>query len=218
MRLVDPDSLESLLSMKPMDLFIGMEKQELRHLRPDPTESLHRPFSVDVEGDLMDAWDASSQSSMQSIFDIKPVEARSQTVYSLCMWASTAEWSCWDARAYLYLEPYVSRSIDLSDILVPDLWKDFASSLSAYSRGEYIDSVTRDWISRRDEIGAPSESEKDPYLVSTMSAHRGNSSDLYDISKAIRENSPSIMLGIEQTPIPGWTLNGVQISEISGGV
>ena len=24
MRLVDPDSLESLLSMKPMDLFIGM--------------------------------------------------------------------------------------------------------------------------------------------------------------------------------------------------
>ena len=81
MRLVDPDSLESLLSMKPVDLFIGMEKQELRHLRPDPTESLHRPFSVDVEGDLMDAWDASSQSSMQSIFDIKPVEARSQTVY-----------------------------------------------------------------------------------------------------------------------------------------
>ncbi|MEC9137736.1 MAG: hypothetical protein VYE10_04160, partial [Candidatus Thermoplasmatota archaeon] len=75
-----------------------------------------------------------------------------------------------------------------------------------------------DWISRRDEIGAPSESEKDPYLVSTMSAHRGNSSDLYDISRAIRENSPSIMLGIEQTPISGWTLNGVQISEISGGV
>ena len=32
MRLVDPDSLESLLSMKPVDLFIGMEKQELRHL------------------------------------------------------------------------------------------------------------------------------------------------------------------------------------------
>ena len=51
-----------------------------------------------------------------------------------------------------------------------------------------------------------------------MSAHRGNSSDLYVISKAIRENHPSIMLGIEQTPVSDWTLNGVQISEISGGL
>ena len=46
-----------------------------------------------------------------------------------------------------------------------------ASSLSNFSRMEYVDKVTRDWMSRRDELGAPVESRDDPHLMSTMSAH-----------------------------------------------
>ncbi len=218
MMLVDPDSFQRLLSMKPLDLFIGMEKQELRHHRPDPIRSLHRPFSVDVEGDLLDAWDASTGKAVQSIMEIKPLEAKSLTIHALCKWASTAEWNSWDARAYLYLEPYVTTSIDLDNLLRPGLWKDFASSLSSFSRGEYVDSVTRDWIARRDELGASTESGQDPYLLSTMSAHRSNSSDLYDISKSIREDKPKIMLGIEQTPACDWTLDGTLVSDIRGMV
>ena len=158
MRLVDPDSLESLLSMKPMDLFVGWENKN-SDTQPDPTESLHRPFSVDVEGSYGRLGCVFTKQHAINI-RYQTRGSRSQTVYSLCMWASTAEWSCY-ARAYLYLEPYVSRSIDLSDILVPDLWKDFASSLSAYSRGEYIDSVTEIGFQGGMKSG-PSESEKDP--------------------------------------------------------
>ena len=214
MRLIEPNALDLLLSMKPLDMFMKMERQELRSMRPVVVETIHRPFSVDLEGDLLDAWDSSQSENEKSVFDIQPENVRISTIYSLCLWSCVAEWTCWDARAYLYFEPYVSTEMDVHDILDHDFWRDFATEVSRFSRAEYIDSVTQDWIARRDALGAPSESSQDPYLMSTMSAHRSSSSDLFSISEIIRRDGDHmILLGIDQTPLHEWNLNGVPLSK-----
>ena len=96
----------------------------------------------------------------------------------LNLWMPGCQHSIGDARAYLYIEPYVSREMSINDLLDLELWMDLASGLSKFSRGEYVDKVTQDWMMRRDELGAPVESRDDPYLMSTLSAHRSASSDL----------------------------------------
>ena len=215
LRLIDRDCFDEILSMKPIDLFLKMEKQKMRGDRPSPFDSIHRPFSVDVEGDILDAWDSSSSDvEASSIFEIEPLDARLSTIYCLGSWACVAEWTCWDARAYLYIEPYVSREMSINDLLDLELWMDLASGLSKFSRGEYVDKVTQDWMMRRDELGAPVESRDDPYLMSTLSAHRSASSDLYRISRAIREGSARIMIGIEQTPPSEWIIDKTTLREM----
>ena len=127
-----------------------------------------------------------------------------------------AEWICWDARAYLYIEPYVSRELSINDLLDSELWLDLASSLSNFSRGEYVDRVTQDWISRRDDLGAPVESRDDPHLMSTMSAHRVASSDLHRIASAIGKGSGRLMIGMEQTPPSEWLIDGLALRDMRG--
>ena len=217
LRLIDGDCFDTILSMKPIDLFLKMERQEMRGDRPSSLDSIHRPFSVDVEGDLLDAWDSSSSDAeATSILEIKPMDVRLSAIYCAGSWACVAEWTCWDARAYLYIEPYVSREMSINDLLDLELWLDLASSLSNFSRMEYVDKVTRDWMSRRDELGAPVESRDDPHLMSTMSAHRSTSSELHRIATAIKKRSGRLMLGVEQTPPSEWLIDGLTLRDIGG--
>jgi len=217
LRLIDGECFDAILSMKPIDLFLKMERQEMRSDRPSPLDSIHRPFSVDVEGDILDAWDSSSGDvEATSILEIEPLDARLSALYCIGSWASVAEWTCWDARAYLYIEPYVSREMSINDLLDFELWLDLASSLSNFSRGEYVDKVTRDWMSRRDDLGAPVESRDDPHLMSTMSAHRAASSELHRISTAISKGPGRLMLGMEQTPPSEWLIDGLTLRDMGG--
>jgi len=217
LRLIDGECFDATLSMKPIDLFLKMERQEMRSDRPSPLDSIHRPFSVDVEGDILDAWDSSSgDAEATSILEIEPLDTRLSALYCVGSWACVAEWICWDARAYLYIEPYVSREMSINDLLDFELWLDLASSLSNFSRREYVDKVTQDWMSRRDDLGAPVKSRDDPHLMSTMSAHRAASSDLHRIATAIRKGSGRLMLGIEQTPPSEWLIDGLALRDMGG--
>ena len=106
--------------------------------------------------------------------------------------------------------------MSINDLLDLELWLDLASSLSNFSRMEYVDKVTRDWMSLRDELGAPVDSRDDPHLMSTMSAHRSTSSELHRIATAINKRSGRLMLGVEQTPPSEWLIDGLTLRDIGG--
>ena len=54
LQLVDRKALQELLSMPLEELFDGMGSQSMQNLRPDADPSLHRPFDVDLEGDILE--------------------------------------------------------------------------------------------------------------------------------------------------------------------
>ena len=58
LQLVDRTALGNLYSMPLGKLHEGMSSQSLRELRPSADPRFHRPFDVDLEGDILEWFDA----------------------------------------------------------------------------------------------------------------------------------------------------------------
>ena len=61
LQLVDRTALRNLHSMPLGELLDGMDSQSLRDLRPSVDPRFHRPFDVDLEGDILEWFDANEE-------------------------------------------------------------------------------------------------------------------------------------------------------------
>ena len=136
--------------MRVEDITSGMESSEMRGLRPKQDARFHRDFDVDLEGDILEA--------IGSFDDFDPKvraldltnNASSDLFLSLAKWCSSSQWRCWEARLFLYVEPYLSNTASKAPDFTSHLvWKKFSDKLSGTDRSSFSESVILDCISRR---------------------------------------------------------------------
>ena len=113
LHLVDQPTFTHVLGMTIEEIIRGMEAQSLRSLRPEADPRFHRDFEVDLEGDLLEHLD--DIGSMDGTTTLSSLQPRSQSVCEmgllLARWCSMAQWRCWDARLFLYVEPLLGREV-----------------------------------------------------------------------------------------------------------
>ena len=135
----------------------------------------------------------------------------------LSKWCSSAQWRCWDARLFLYVEPMLDGPVeDSDDFLVPGVWDQFSEALSRTDRASYSESVVLDWMSRREEMGETMEPSEDPMILTTMESHRTLSESLFNIMESHRRSEMELMAGREFLEAGRWMLGKTEISEAWG--
>ena len=111
LHLVDPSSLDRLMQMSVEEISLGMENRKLRGIRPEQDPRFHRDFDIDLEGDILDVIDCDSTlPGKTKIIDLHTQSAIDLTIL-LAKWCSSAQWSCWEARLFLYVEPNLGLSL-----------------------------------------------------------------------------------------------------------
>ena len=194
-----------------------MEGSSLRASRPEADLRFHRDFDVDLEGEVLELIDGSA--------DIGGVEQLSQATDDASMelrlllakWCSSAQWRCWEARLFLYVEPMLESPVeDSDDFLLPGVWDQFSEALSSTDRSSYSESVVLDWMSRREDMGETMEPAEDPMILPTMESHRTLSESLFNIMESLRRSEMELMAGREFLEAGGWMLGRAKLSEAWG--
>ena len=154
LHLVDPSSLDRLMQMSVEEISLGMENCQLRGIRPEHDPRFHRDFDIDLEGDILELIESDSTLHGKSkITDLNTQTGIDLTIL-LAKWCSSAQWSCWEARLFLYVEPNLGRSVSGSEeFLDSKTWDDFAEELSKTDKSSFSESVVIDWMSRRRKWG-----------------------------------------------------------------
>ena len=155
LQLVARTALGNLYSMPLGKLHEGMSSQSLRELRPSADPRFHRPFDVDLEGDILEWFDANDIIERSETFANQNLDddSTSELALNLAHWRSLAECSCRDVRIFLYAEPLLERDISTADFLTYNMWSELSNSLATSDRTSYSESVVMDWMSRRQELG-----------------------------------------------------------------
>lgn len=217
LHLVDRGLLDEIMSMKVEDISSAMEGSSLRASRPEADPRFHRDFDVDLEGEVLELIDGSA--------DIGGVEQLSQATDDASMelrlllakWCSSAQWRCWEARLFLYVEPMLESPVeDSDDFLLPEVWDQFSEALSSTDRSSYSESVVLDWMSRREDMGETMEPAEDPMILPTMESHRTLSESLFNIMESLRRSEMELMAGREFLEAGGWMLGRAKLSEAWG--
>ena len=217
LHLVDRGLLDEIMSMKVEDISSAMEGSSLRASRPEADPRFHRDFDVDLEGEVLELIDGSA--------DIGGVEQLSQATDDASMelrlllakWCSSAQWRCWEARLFLYVEPMLESPVeDSDDFLLPGVWDQFSEALSSTDRSSYSESVVLDWMSRREDMGETMEPAEDPMILPTMESHRTLSESLFNIMESLRRSEMELMAGREFLEAGGWMLGRAKLSEAWG--
>ena len=215
--LVDRNPLEELLAMKVSEISSSMEDSSLRKYRPDQEQGFHRDFDVDLEGDVLELIDSSVELRRQKPISDSISDESLALRLLLGKWCSSAQWRCWDARLFLYVEPFLDHSvIDTGSFLAPDLWEQFSEALSKMDRSSYSESVVLDWMSRRKDMGETMEPSEDPMILPTMESHRNLSESLFNIMDKYRRTEMKLMIGKEYANHGEWSIGGARLSEIWG--
>ena len=217
LHLVDPSSLDSLMQMSIDEISLGMENCQLRGIRPEQDPRFHRDFDIDLEGDILELIDGDiTLHGKSKIIDIHSESAIDLTIL-LAKWCSSAQWSCWEARLFLYVEPNLGRAVSGSEeFLDPKTWEDFAEELSKTDKSSFSESVVIDWMSRREEMGETLEPSEDPRILPTMESHRSLSESLYSIIDQSRRSDSKLLIGREYLEGGSWSLGSKNLSEICG--
>ena len=216
--LVDRNLLEELLAMKVSEISSSMEDSSLRKYRPDQEQGFHRDFDVDLEGDVLELIDSSVELRRQKPISDSISDESLALRLLLGKWCSSAQWRCWDARLFLYVEPLLDHSvIDTGSFLAPDLWEQFSEALSKMDRSSYSESVVLDWMSRREDMGETMEPSEDPMILPTMESHRTLSESLFNILDKYRRTEMKLMIGKEYANPGEWSIGGTRLSEILEG-
>ena len=192
-----------------------METRALRALRPEPDARFHRSFDVDIEGDVMEWSDAKGNldpSKPLAEQGLNP-ESSCELALALARWCSFGEWSCWDARLFLYLEPLLGRNLSGEEFLQQQVWSEFSDSLSRTDRVSYSESVVLDWMSRRQNLGETMEPSEDPRILPTMESHRSASESLFDFLSRARSEGMSMLIGRELLEPWLWSLDSQSLDE-----
>lgn len=219
LHLVDQLTFVRLLGMPIEEIVRGMEAQTLRTLRPEADPRLHRDFEVDLEGDLLEL--ADDLGSMEGTTTPSRLQPRSQSVCEmgllLARWCSMAQWRCWDARLFLYVEPMLGREVTSSEeFLRPVLWDEFSEALTRTDKASYSESVILDWMSRRERLGETMEPSQDPRILPTMESHKSLSESLYVLLEQARREGLSLLVGREHLEPEAWHLGATTIAESMG--
>ncbi len=217
LHLVDRGLLDEIMSMTVEDISSAMEGSSLRSSRPEADPRFHRDFDVDLEGEVLELIDGSA--------DIGGVEQLSQATDDASMelrlllakWCSSAQWRCWEARLFLYVEPMLEGPVaDSDDFLLPGVWDQFSEALSSTDRSSYSESVVLDWMSRREDMGETMEPAEDPMILPTMESHRTLSESLFNVMESLRRSEMELMAGREFLEAGRWMLGRAKLSEAWG--
>ncbi len=217
LHLVDRGLLEEIMSMTVGDISSAMEGSSLRASRQEADPRFHRDFDVDLEGEVLELIDGSA--------DIGGVEQLSQATDDASMelrlllakWCSSAQWRCWEARLFLYVEPMLEGPVeDSDDFLLPEVWDQFSEALSSTDRSSYSESVVLDWMSRREDMGETMEPAEDPMILPTMESHRTLSESLFNAIESLRRSEMELMAGREFLEAGRWMLGRAKLSEAWG--
>ena len=213
--LVDREGFDSLCSKPLGELLEGMEGRALRALRPEPDARFHRGFDVDIEGDVMEWSDAKGNLDPSKPLAEQGLDSESscELALALARWCSFGEWSCWDARLFLYLEPLLGRNLSGEEFLQQQVWSEFSDSLSRIDRVSYSESVVLDWMSRRQNLGETMEPSEDPRILPTMESHRSASESLFDFLSRARSEGMSMLIGRELLEPWLWSLDSQSLDE-----
>jgi len=192
-----------------------METRAFRALRPEPDARFHRSFDVDIEGDVMEWSDAKGNldpSKPLAEQGLNP-ESSGELALALARWCSFGEWSCWDARLFLYLEPLLGRNLSGEEFLQQQVWSEFSDSLSRTDRVSYSESVVLDWMSRRQNLGETMEPSEDPRILPTMESHRSASESLFDFLSRVHSEGLSMLIGKELLEPWLWSLDSQSLDK-----
>jgi len=212
--LVDRGQFDEIMSMTAGGISSAMEVSSLRTSRPDADPRFHRDFDVDLEGEVLELIDGSA--------DLEGGEKLSQSIGDASMelrllmakWCSSAQWRCWDARLFLYVEPLLDDPVsDSDDFLLPGVWDKFSEALSRTDRSSYSESVVLDWMSRREDMGETMEPSEDPMILPTMESHRTLSESLFNIMESHRMSEMELMAGREFLEAGRWMLGRATLSD-----
>ena len=213
---VDRDSMGKILEMPVSDITSAMEGQSLRSLRPEPVHGFHRSFDVDIEGEVLEFVDGNAGDLEMGASPREQPMPSSELVLLLARWCSSAEWRCWDARLFLYVEPLLGREVGADEFLLPSVWGVFSESTGRTDRATYSESVVLDWMSRREALGETMEPSEDPRILPTMHSHKSLSESLFSMMEnAVREGY-ELLVGREFLDPAEWHLGEMMISEVAG--
>ena len=192
-----------------------MEGRALRTLRPEPDARFHRGFDVDIEGDVMEWFDAKGNLDSSKPLTEQGLDSEStcELALALARWCSFGEWSCWDARLFLYLEPLLGRNLSGEEFLQQHVWSEFSDSLSRVDRVSYSESVVLDWMSRRQNLGETMEPSEDPRILPTMESHRSASESLFDFLSRVHSEGLSMLIGKELLEPWLWSLDSQSLDK-----
>jgi len=216
--LVDREGFDILCSKPLGELLHGMKGRALRALRPELDARFHRSFDVDIEGDVMEWSDTKDNLDPSKPLSEQGLDSKSscELVLALARWCSFGEWSCWDARLFLYIEPLLGRNLSGEEFLQQQVWSEFSDSLSRIDRVSYSESVVLDWMSRRQGFGETMEPSEDPRILPTMESHRSASESLFDFLYRVRSEGLSILIGREFLEPELWNLDSQSLGEVMG--
>jgi len=218
LQLVDRASFGKIMEMTVKELATAMDEQSLRGSRPESDSRFHRDFEVDIEGDVLEWIDGSAAELDMESTPLSQTAPSSELVLLLAKWCSTAEWRCWDARLFLYVEPFLGRNVASADeFLLPSTWSEFSDSMSRTDRASYSESVVLDWMARRESLGETMEPSEDPRILPTMESHKSLSLSLFSLVEKLRGPGYELLLGMEYLDPTEWHLGGTRISEASEG-
>ena len=217
LHLVDRGLLDGIISMTVGEISSGMEESSLRNSRPVADPRFHRDFDVDLEGEVLELIDASSDLGRAVKLSHATSDASMELRLLLAKWCSSAQWRCWDARLFLYVEPILDDPVsDSDDFLLPRVWNQFSEALSRSDRSSYSESVVLDWMSRREEMGETMEPSEDPMILPTMESHRTLSESLFNIMESHRRSEMELMVGREFLDAGRWMLGSATFSDTWG--
>ena len=217
LHLVDRGLLDGIMSMTVGEISSGMEESSLRNSRPVADPRFHRDFDVDLEGEVLELIDASSDLGRAEKLSNATSDASMELRLLLAKWCSSAQWRCWDARLFLYVEPILDDPVsDSDDFLLPRVWNQFSEALSRSDRSSYSESVVLDWMSRREDMGETMEPSEDPMILPTMESHRTLSESLFNIMESHRRTEMELMAGREFLDAGRWMLGSATLSDTWG--
>ena len=215
--LVDRGQFDEIMSMTVGDISSGMEVSSLRNSRPEADPRFHRDFDVDLEGEVLELIDASADLGRNEKLSHVASDASMELGLLLAKWCSSAQWRCWEARLFLYVEPILDDPVsDSDDFLLPVVWEQFSQALSRTDRSSYSESVVLDWMSRREEMGETMEPSEDPMILPTMESHRTLSESLFKIMESLRRSEMELMTGREFLEAGRWMLGSSTLYETWG--
>ena len=216
LQLVDRTALRRLLSMPLEELLDGMSSQSLRNRRPNADPRFHRPFDVDLEGDILEWFDSNEDIDRSASLSNQNLNESptSELALNLAHWCSLGEWRCWEARLFLYVEPLLDRDISAFEFLSYVMWTELSDALASLDRVSYSESVVLDWMGRRQELGETMEPSEDPRILPTMEAHRSSSDSLFLFLERHRGEDLSMLIGREFLEPTAWTLDSTSLIDV----
>jgi len=180
----------------------------------------HRDFDVDIEGEILEIFDrVENSNNYQGTLIDYPSELKYDLLLLFAKWCSIAQWRCWDARLFLYVEPYLRDKVhSTEDFLKPPIWIQFQDTISKLDQVSFTESVVLDWMNRRQKLGETMEPSEDPKILPTMGSHSDLSGSLFNFITHSSQQDIELLIGREYLDSECWYLGNDNLGKYGGGI